>query len=415
MQRGIWLAMAGSLFGGVAGASEEVALRYRFSAFQGSPVHVMGQKLLLGGTPVERLSRLPRTRSAKPLFGAARLGRGGDTTFCFLLDESRGVGTGYDTLVIDRNNNENLADDPPARAEHRRFARAFGPLPLLISIDGQTRLYHATIETRPQPPVSMGGPKRAPAEYYLKSLGYATGEARFGDRTHPVALVDANGNGIYGDPFRALDFRPETMGDMLLVDADGNGQFDQNGPFTREVLYCGRRVVVDDRFYELSIRPDGSAMRATVAQVPLVAIRSDYPRLGLMLASRDGILPVEGNHVVRVPPGEYRVLFWNIEHPSAEGCWQVSGGAPGSPESARKLILSEREDAAFKLDAPLVAKVASTRNGLPGTIDFQFSLATTSGEAINNVAISGRQPQAPTLRLTDEAGKEVAVLTFHYG
>lgn len=423
MQRRMLLATACFLIMGAANAAgasalpPEVGLRYRFSAFQGPPVHVTGQKLSLGDKPAERLSKLPRTRTAKPLFGAATLGRaegplpGGDTTLSFLLDESKGTGKGYDLLVIDRNNNETLADDPPVRGAHRRFAYVFGPLALLIPVDGQTRLYHAAIETRPMPPGATGR-----GEYFLKALGYATGEVRFADRTHPVALVDFNGNGLYGDTFRSLEFKPETMGDVLLVDSNHDGQFEQSGIISREFLYCGRCVVVDGRFYELSVRPDGSALRAVPAKGPTVAIRSDYPRLGLMLAGRDGILGLEStNGAIRVPPGEYRVLYWNLEHPSDTGRWQVSGGAMSATESAPKLLLTEQGGASFKLTPPLVAKVSANRNGPPGAIDFSFSLATTSGESISNVAVDGRQPTAPTLRLLDEAGQEVANLTFHYG
>jgi hypothetical protein len=174
--------------------------------------------------------------------------------------------------------------------------------------------------------------------------------------------------------------------------------------------------VVDGRYYELDVRPDGSALRVTPAKVPLVAIRSDYPRLGLMLASRDGILPLDGKDgTVRVPPGHYKVLYWNVEHPAEGRRWQVSGGAMGDAGNAPTLSLEPQGSATFRLKPPLVAKVTAAKNGLPGTIDFRFSLATASGESINNVAIDGQQPPAPTLRLLDEQGKEVANLTFHYG
>jgi hypothetical protein len=421
MRRCILLATAGSLLLGAANAAEaesplpEIGLRYRFSAFQGPPVYTMGQKLILGARPTETLSSLPRTRSARPLFGAATLGRGGDTTLSFLLDESKGTGKGYDLLVIDRNNNESLADDPPLRGGNRRFAFGFSPLPLLITVDGRTRIYHAAIETQPRPPMPAGS-AAPPAEYTLKGLGYVMGEVRFASRVHPVAIVDFNANGIYGDSFRSLDFRPQTMGDMVLVDANHDGRFEQSGPISRESLYCGRCIVVDGRFYELAVRPDGSALRVTPANAPLVAIRSEYPRLGLMLASRDGILPLDGKDgTVRVPPGDYKVLYWNVEHPTGSGRWQVSGGTMGDAGNAPTLTISERGSAAFRLSRPLVAKVSAAKSGLGGSFDFQFSLATTSGESINNVALDGRQPPAPTLRLLDEQGKEVANLTFHYG
>jgi hypothetical protein len=406
MQRFRLLSLGLGLLAGTASAAEQTDLTYRFSAFQGPPLFTAGQRLRTGATPPTTLRRQPHYRSSKPIYGAVSLGTGEDTTFVLVLDESRGTGRGYDLLYADTNHNRDLTDDRPVRATYRHNTATFGPLPLLIEVDGRKQLYHAMLEGQ------EGGPVPA---YFLKSLGYYVGTARFGAKRYPVALVDFNANGLYGDPFRDFGPDPSKAGDMLLVDTDGDGRFEQAGVIPKETLWCGRRIVVDGRFYQLAIGQDGSALHVTPAPVKLAAIGSDYPRFGLILANDDGVLPIESqNGQARVPVGNYRVLVWSIERRTESGKWEVQGGAWGTEAGAPELTVAEGGSASFKLAAPLRAKVTAARTS-PRDIDFQLSLTTASGENIGNVAVDGRQPPEPTLRLLDDQGNEVANLRFHYG
>jgi hypothetical protein len=400
------LVVGGCLLAGGASAAEEVALRYRFSAFQGPPVYATGQKLKVGESPAETLLQTPPFCSEKPRYGTVTLGNGSDTTFTFALDESGGTAHGYDRLYLDANNNENLADDPPVSGVRQRGSTRFGPLALLIDTDGRRQLYHAVIERQ-------GAGARA--EYYLKSLGYFIGTAPFAAERHAVALIDFNANGIYGDPFRELGPDPSKAGDALLVDANDDGRFEQGSPISKEFIYCGRCIVVDGRFYELQLRPDGSALRVTPAPVTLATIRSGYPRFNLVLAGKEGVWTIESkNGQAQVPAGQYQVLYWNIERQASSGKWEVQGGSMGTAADAPELAVTDRGQASFQLSAPLVAKVTSSRAGSQG-YNFQLSVATASGESISNVAVNGGQPPAPTLRVLDDQGNEVAQLKFHYG
>jgi hypothetical protein len=406
MQRFRLLSLGLGLLAGTASAAEEAHLTYHFNALQGPPVYTMGQKLKTGTSPPTKLLKEPRYHSPKPIYGTAAFGTMGRTVFTFVLDESRGAGQGYDRLYVDANRNGDLTDDRPLRGTHRRGAVVFGPLALLIDVDGRKRLYHAMLEGR------EGGPA---TEYFIKSLGYYAGRTRFGAKRHSVALVDFNGNGLFGDPFRDLSFDPGKSGDMILVDANGDGRFEQGGIIPKETLYCGKCIVVDGRFYELATRSDGSALRVTPAPVKLAAVRSDYPRFALILVNEHGVLPIESQGgVARVPVGTYRVAGWSIEHRAGGRKWEVQGGG-GQPEgSAPELAVTEGGSPSFKLSSPLVAKVADTRTSGQG-IDFQLEVTTASGERIGNVAVDGQQPPEPTLKIVDARGNEVATLKFHYG
>jgi hypothetical protein len=273
-------------------------------------------------------------------------------------------------------------------------------------VDGRRRVYHAMVEGRAQ------GLRPA---YHLKALGYFTGTAPFGAKRHPVALIDANGNGLYGESFRSFSQDPSQAGDMLLVDANHDGRFEQGGIIPKEMLYCGKCIVVDGRFYELAMQADGSALSVKPAAVKYASLKSGYPRFGLLLQSEHGLFPIESrNGVARVPPGEYRVLGWSLENPTLEGRWQVQGGAAGTEGKAPRLAVSESSTASFQLTTPLVAKVQTSREG-PDSLSFQLSLTTASGENIGDISVDGRRPPEPTLRLVDDQGNEIATLKFHYG
>jgi len=390
---------------GKPGAAAEGPLRYVFRPFQGPPVYVPGQPLQIATAPPQRLE-LPPLRSTHPLYATAQLGRGGDTRFTFLFDESRGTGSGYDRLYADAGQSGDLTHALPVRGFYHRGATVFGPLPLLIPVDGQRQLYHAMIEAR-----QRGGKP----EYVLQSQGYYTGTARFGLKSYTVAVVDANANGLYGDPFRGFSPDQEKLGDQFLVDVNNDGRFEQGGFIPREMLFCGHCVVVDGRFYELAIRPDGSAVGVTPAKVPLATVRSGYPRFGLLLWNEKGVLPLESRKgVIRVPPGQYRLLVWSLEHPAPAGKWEVQGGAVGTDSEGARLVVPAAGSTSFQLTTPLRAKVTAIR-GAPNDFDFQLNLTTSSGETIANIAQDGQRPPEPMLKLVDAAGREVAALKFHYG
>lgn len=406
MQRFRLLFLGLGLLAGTASATEEANLTYCFSAYQGPPVYTMGQKLRIEKSPSERLLKEPRYHSPKPIYGTAAFGTGGKSVFTFVLDESRGAGQGYDLLYLDANRNRDLTDDRPTYAVYRRGAVAFGPLALLIDLDGRKRLYHAVLEGR------EGGPT---TEYFVKSLGYYVGETRFGAKRLPVALVDFNGNGLYGDRFRDFSFDAGKVGDMILVDSNRDGRFEQGGMIPKETLYCGSCIVVDGRFYELAVRSDGSALRVTPAPVTLAAIRSDYPRFSLILFNEHGVLPIESQGgAAQVPVGKYRVVGWSLEHRTGKQKWEVQGGGSQPEGCAPELAVTQGGNPSFKLSSPLVARVGDTRTSGQG-IDFQLEVTTSSGERIGNIAVDGRQPPEPRLKIVDEQGKEVADLKFHYG
>ena len=90
---------------------------------RGEPVF-SGQEAVCSMTPSGAVRKYPQFVSSAPLFGEIDLdsnGSGGAAlvAYHFAIDESKGAGTGYDTLYFDTNSNFDLTDDVPRVATDR--------------------------------------------------------------------------------------------------------------------------------------------------------------------------------------------------------------------------------------------------------------------------------------------------------
>jgi hypothetical protein len=383
--------------------AEETGLRYTLDPMGPPSVFTAGQAMVASDAPLQEV-KLPRLRSKKPLFLTAKLGNGADPTFTFVLDETE-PGGGYDLLYADCNHNRDLRDDPPSRLTRWRWQKGFKPLPLLIEVDGNRTLYHAAVA------VQEGGRS---SEYRLQSWAYYSGEARFGEKSYPVALVDANGNGLFNDPFRG--FEGAQAGDLLLMDTDGTGNFEPTPEFiSPKMRYCARRLQVDGRYYDLNIRPDGSALTVAPTTARLATLQSDYSQFSLILASADGWLAVKSDKgTAQVPVGDYRLVGWQIEQRDREGnTWVTQGNRyQGADEAPAFPVLGDRP--LPRLGSPLTAKLEVDRNG-GREFEYRLNFTGASGETIGEITRNGQRMPEPRVRILDAAGREVANLPFHYG
>jgi len=381
--------------------AQGVSLRYTLDP-GGPPVFTSGQELLASDKPIEAV-KLPPLHSKKPLYLTAKLGDGADTAFTFVLDESE-PGAGYDLLYADSSHTRDLTDVKPYRLTRWRYYKGFKPVRLLIQVGGARTLYHAAIVAEERP---------TSTDYRLQSWAYYSGEARFGDKSYPVALVDSNGNGLFNDLSRGLE--RDNAGDVLLMDVNGDGKFDQEEFAGPEFRYCGRRMQVDGRYYDLEIQPDGSGFRVAPTTAKLATLHSDSSQIALMLVSKDGMLAVRGeNGEAQVPVGDYRIVGWQVERRDRDGNRWVAQGSQnrlgGEPP-----LLSVKADASLpRLGSPLRAQLAVQPAG-GREFDCQLNFTGASGEVIGQVTRNGQQMPEPHVRILNAGGKEIANLPFHYG
>jgi len=143
--------------------------------------------------PREKLGAEPIYFSRRPLYGMIELGDSEDKRFVLVIDESKGTRSGYDTLYIDANNNEDLADDTKIAANIRGDGSMteFPTATVTVECGGREYPYRIT------PMVYSYGDTRV----RWSAAGYCEGELRFGDKTYKVALFDDTCNGVFNDAF----------------------------------------------------------------------------------------------------------------------------------------------------------------------------------------------------------------------
>jgi hypothetical protein len=381
--------------------AEEAALRYTLDP-GGPPISTRGQEMLASDQPIQAV-KLPQFRSKKPLYLTVRLGEGPDPTFTFALDESE-PGAGYDLLYVDTRHAQDLTETAPYRLTRWQYSRGFKPVRLLIKVGGSPTLYHAAILVQERPTT---------AEYRLQSWAYYSGEARLGEKSYPVALVDSNGNGLFNDRARGAD--PESAGDALLFDLNGDGKFEQYEFANPECQDAERRIAVDGHYYDLAIPPDGSSFRVTPTTARLAMLRSGPEPFALLLLSDDGMLPVRGeNGQARVPVGDYRIMGWQVEERDRDGSlWKVEGSRERLGGEPRRL--SVKADMPLpRLGSPLQAQLQVQPAG-GREFDCQLSFTGASGEVIGQVQRNGEPMPEPHMRILDARGIQVADVPFHYG
>jgi hypothetical protein len=386
---------------GSASGAVETPLRYTLDP-GGPPVFIRGQAMLVSDAPMEPL-KLPRLVSKKPAFLTAKLGEGADRAFSFVVDESV-RGAGHDLLYADGNHNRDLTDDRPVHLTRWRYMKGYKPVRLLIEVGGTRVQYHASIV--------LHGPDDHP-DYRLQSWGYYSGEARFGEKIYPVAVIDHNGNGLFNDLYKGHD--DNSAGDLLLIDVNGDGKFEENEFASPEYRPCARRVMVDGRYYDLSPRADGSSFTVAPATTKLATLRSGSDNFALMLTSDGGMLTVRSeNGQAQVPVGDYRIYGWRIEQRDRDGSiWIAQGTRYQGAEEAPKLSV-QADTTLPPLGTPLMARLKVDPGG---GREFQYTLSLTaaSGEEIGDVTRNGQRMPEPRLKVVNAQGKEIANVPFHYG
>jgi hypothetical protein len=214
------------------------------------------------------------------------------------IDESGGTGTGYDTLIIDTDNNLVMSDDLRAvgmRDTTGKFTE-IPPIELAVESNGIDYPCHvkASIDA------SYGFPTFA-------FCGYCEGTIVLRGKTYKVALFDDTHNGLFNDRFEILSM------------PDGRTQYIAGDTLEIEVLDNGRKI----------------AVRETDATCGTVIVTSLFSRYSVDLLGYRWPVQLKGapGTVFKLPAGSYQVITWNIEGAGAQDTvWQVQGvGAQTDP------------------------------------------------------------------------------------
>src|SRR5260370_5836628 len=97
------------------------------------------------------------------------------------------------------------------------------------------------------------------------NAGCYEGEVAFGDQKRRVALLDADGNGLYNDFLKGEN----QQCDRVLI----GSVVPDRGVVGAKTQPLGRHVLVGDRYWQLDVAPDGSSLAVQPLNRPLGTIR----------------------------------------------------------------------------------------------------------------------------------------------
>jgi hypothetical protein len=442
---------------GAAGPLAVYTLQYKVDNAESFKIVTVGNSI--NDEPLETLSAVPPCSSRQPKYSWIRLGSLREMYSC-VADESGGTGTGYDTLIVDINNNDDLTDDRKIRGTRNAAGTVTEFAPFQLIFDVGDKKYPCHIRTRMDT-------KSAFPRFTL--CGYCEGRIILGDKAYNVALFDDNYNGLFSDRYAFYPATP-TMGatlesgDTLVIDINRDGRLEKDGYETPEAYHLGKYVSVAQKCYEIDVLDNGRelAVRETSAHCGIIEVKTRLPQYSVELIGKDGPIRLSSGTegLFRVPVGEYFVYTWNFHGADSEGmewhvvCRQVQNGSGVvvRPEDRTLLNLDStlNEEVWFDLEmranrgekwrvggegkwsprmveikpdgrtalpfgGPMTAAVQSRRTG--DLIEFSLDIRGKRGATYSagSLTLNGSRLPAPGLEVRDGQGSVVHSGKFEFG
>jgi len=400
------------VLGATLAEAEEFALQTReltateMQALEGMGVGVDEQ-------PPLELKAQPTYASKKPYYALFPLGSGSPTgelgTRIVAFDRSKPKAQAYDLLYIDRDGDQDLAEEKPVRATRSKDnVTYFEPVTLTVSLEGKTRQVGVRVRSLN---FGSGG---APAIVFFDPASCLEGTVRLSGKPCKVALVDGDLSGVFGD---AVSSRG---GDRLLIDLNGNGRYDPRGSFpipaAQEIRPLSECWQVGTKWWQATVADDQRSLAVEPVEVQYGELHCRGPQLTALqlISKRYGVFtPGLKAGAARLPVGEHWVESVQLAAKDERGRrWQLSAsrlmGGDGS------IAITAEQPAELDFSKPLVGSVRAQKQAR-GQVRLGLELKTAGGQQVSSLTVGGRLPPEPTFTITDASGKQVDSGKFEYG
>lgn len=228
--------------------------------------------------PNETLLEQPDYNSEKLYYYAAKYGDADDNIHTIVIDESKGTGTGYNTVYVDLDNNNRIDLNNEKFSFQLGSTRTTIPIriKLTVTAGGKKIPYYFNFTAFPYTNEKNPGNK---IHANARNSSIFVGKANFGNSQYKIAIADLNSNGLFNDVEQGI-FR----GDRFFVDLDGDGKFQHSSRSSKpeEGFPYSRYTHIDGKWYSVEATPDGTTIQITPAQ----------PQFGTVLAQK-GIATVD--------------------------------------------------------------------------------------------------------------------------
>jgi len=288
----------------------------------------------------------------------------------------------------------------------------FGPATFQLAHDGQG--IPLTVEGRY---FKYGSGARV-LHYLALGLGTALqADCQFGDKVHPVRIIDDNSNLQLGEEGRETRYRGLVVG---MPGSDATAVDVGDGSFTKSVqkAFYGQPVLVDGKYYDVRFSPDGKRIEATELKLKTGRLRIDHGEYVVTLSSDQQMLRLAGGkEPLVVPEGRYTLVQFEDHARAApdKGPWVLACGlrALYSGKVTTIDIVADKL-ATLKIGTPMTGslQIAERR----GVVSFNGVLADVTGARIDSlVGPDGDPPPPPKVKVRSADGELVYTGQMKYG
>jgi hypothetical protein len=241
----------------------------------------------------------------------------------------------------------------------------------------------------------------------------------FGGIAHWVAVVDANGNGVFNDPGIRQADGVFAGGDLVAVDL-GNGDFTK--PEHLEIQPPGWFFRVDGKLYQLTPAASGDAVALALSDCPLGGLVQKAPagwRVMSHLVSEKGVsLADSGKSRELVAAGNWQLLSRRVQVEETEA-WLVAvlppppppppeeEAAPEPPAAPMMMVsVAGGKNTVLQCPAGLRCQLTAIPSDLlPRQYQLQPRFFTADGLLVTDMRDGKGLPPRITLVVADPAGK----------
>ncbi len=384
--------------------------------------------------------KLPKLNSKMSIYSETDMA-GKKRLFLFDCKES-GYGF-YDRVYFDANGNRDLTDDPIIEADNSNFDLnsangmvRFPKVDSTLTAGGKEFPYSFYIYVRYTGRTSTGELTKKDIQDDGFSIGLGTncwyeGEFDLDGQHFQLVLADSNANGKFDDvptiPKPCTMNRPD--GDRLFLTSEEKLSYN-------EYTFFGNLLQIKEKLYSVSHNPSENKLILKPAKregfVP-VELSMEVERLSIYTDDgSQGIMMCKPSGKLEVPPGNYRVAYYQAVRKDEEGdVWSTcAAGTKDSP-----LVNIGKNGGDLKFGEPYVAYASIPEEAYRNfnenensEVPIEFRLEGSAGELVEDLRrISGEntkiplsesrnyRSKEPSYKIVKSSGELVAEGTFRYG
>lgn len=354
------------------------------------------------------IEKVPKYKSDAPQTYSASFGSGEEVVISFAVDESKGAGKGFDTLIVDTKGNGDLKKGKKLKGKTTPSSysfdeTAFGSFELKVPVKG------ADLDSFHVHARFYKSKRLQESSLYLTSLCVLEGDAVIDGKKLKMVVFDANCNGVFGE--RGTPGGYKAAGDKIWL---GEGSVSVEEACVN-ALPLGQYFLFEDRYYEIAFNDDNT-VGIQAADLKLGRIKVNNPGFLLELVKNGEVLYVfnEKGDEVNVPTGSYKVNTSGFRKKHKGKLWTLEG-TPGACKESFKVVEDKVTDLSVGPPLRVVVTADVSHRGNSAVASLNFSIAGSSGEKYKYLLCDGKKTDLPEISIRNSRNKEVEKGKFEYG